>query len=188
MSTPEEHIATSKPKRKYTKRTKVDMPSATSPIVQAGSANALKDALNVPRETFEHNCTVPIRSFIKEALNGDKIKDYEYCQNEAAWVPTIHLYGLRDDPDPINPKHLIKTQTHVKTKFRACCEEHKAKIDANVTVLVSGQELDNLSGEYARQGFGRADKSKTKITWEKFTPPDIASDSEHLEALNAQQV
>jgi hypothetical protein len=278
MSTPEEHIATSKPKRKYTKRAKVDMPPAapvsdtisstetsgafryvresilrvreSSPphaeelqdlslsinayMAEKPSSNSrakIQNELAVLREclpeagealeaamsklwgigqsetssglqpastnnlamqempsgrasvAFEHTCTVPISSHIGTANNGDRIKMYEYCQNEAKYVPTIHFTGLREDPSPHNPKKLIPTETHVATRFGAVCEMHRQKIQTDINVLVDSRELESLSGQYYREGFGTPIKSKTKITWADFIPPKDDYESEHTRAL-----
>src|ERR1700761_2096458 len=145
MSTPEEHIATSKPKRKYTKRAKVDMPPAAPTPEKTNIPGDLP--INPKPHVFEHTCTVPISSHIGTANNGDRIKIYEYCQNEAKFVPTIHFTGLREDPSPHNPKKLIPTETHVSTRFGAVCEMHRQKIQTDINVLVDSRELESLSGQ-----------------------------------------
>lgn len=174
-TTPETLPPEVKPKRKYTKRAQIQPPTP-QPVQTSISAQA-------PSHAFEHFCTVPIKSFLREAMNGDKVKAFEYCDHEAKWVPTIHMHGNRMDPDPNNPKKLISTSTKVATRFGPVCEEHKAKIEQNILVLISGQELDNLSGEYYKEGFGTPDKTKTKITWAEFEVPETDLSSDHIRAL-----
>lgn len=172
MSTPEPII---KVKRKYTRRAKLEtIKPAETPIPAQ------------PSEIPEHTCTVPIASHLGEAMNGDKIMIKEFCQNAAAWVPTVHFEGSRMDPDPTNPKRLIPSPTHVASRFGPVCEMHKEKIQANISVLADGRQLESLSGEYYRQGFGDPQKTKTRITWAEFEPPTDNYESQHTQALNAK--
>lgn len=188
MSSPAEQVTNQafpdKPKRKYTKRpVAVDGPEIPpNPPIQGKPARKVEQTA----EVFEYTCHIPLDTYFETSASGDRLKKHHTCANEATWVPMVTFYGKRKEETPPGSKEWVIKIYPYKVRYglgSGVCNAHREAIEKDVRVLVSGQELENQTGNMQTIGLPKPKPNLTKITFERFTPPKAEIESAHLDSL-----